>query len=302
MSHEATSWAIRQRGLKPTTRIILWHLADRHNPDFGCFPSQERLAEDTEISRSTLNEHLGLLEAHGLIRREARLNERTKRQMSTRYILAFEPDFAQHDGEPSPETGHGTDMEQNGVPCPKSGHGAVSEKTPDPCPENGKSRVRNSDTNLVREPLREPVRRAAAREGAGNDQDDDRFGAFWAAYPHRVEERAARRAWAKIPPSADIDQIIAAAAAYADDDRVKRGFPKQPANWLMDRCWEGQGPGSGATAPATVDLAALAALWAPKIVAGAFVPASAISVALANHMRTEGLVTDAQMRRAGVSF
>ena len=39
MSHEATNWAIKQRGLKPTTKIVLWHLCDRFNPDYGCFPS-----------------------------------------------------------------------------------------------------------------------------------------------------------------------------------------------------------------------------------------------------------------------
>ena len=48
MSHKATLWAIEQRGLKPTTKIVLWHLCDRFNPDFGCFPSQARLAEDCE--------------------------------------------------------------------------------------------------------------------------------------------------------------------------------------------------------------------------------------------------------------
>ena len=58
MSHKATLWAIEQRGLKPTTKIVLWHLCDRFNPDFGCFPSQARLAADCEISRSTLNDHL----------------------------------------------------------------------------------------------------------------------------------------------------------------------------------------------------------------------------------------------------
>ena len=57
MSHKATLWAIEQRGLKPTTKIVLWHLCDRFNPDFGCFPSQARLAADCEISRSTLNDH-----------------------------------------------------------------------------------------------------------------------------------------------------------------------------------------------------------------------------------------------------
>ncbi|PKP62913.1 MAG: GntR family transcriptional regulator, partial [Alphaproteobacteria bacterium HGW-Alphaproteobacteria-8] len=36
MSHDATNWAIQRRGLKPATKIVLWHLCDRHNPDFGC--------------------------------------------------------------------------------------------------------------------------------------------------------------------------------------------------------------------------------------------------------------------------
>ena len=35
MSHKATVWAIQQRGLKPATKIVLWFLCDRHNPDFG---------------------------------------------------------------------------------------------------------------------------------------------------------------------------------------------------------------------------------------------------------------------------
>ena len=29
MSHQGTNWAILQRGLKPTTKIVLWHLCDR---------------------------------------------------------------------------------------------------------------------------------------------------------------------------------------------------------------------------------------------------------------------------------
>ena len=93
MSHEATNWAIKQRGLKPTTKIVLWHLCDRFNPDYGCFPSQVRLAHDCEISRSTLNDHLGQLEAAGLLRRIPRIDPVTKRQLPTRYILGFEPGF-----------------------------------------------------------------------------------------------------------------------------------------------------------------------------------------------------------------
>ena len=172
MSHEATNWAIKQRGLKPTTKIVLWHLCDRFNPDYGCFPSQERLAHDCEISRSTLNEHLDQLEAAGLLRRVPRIHPVTKRQMPTRYILGFEPGFTPHVPDPCPETGHGHEDDAASIadigpfdaetpdmaePCLNSGHGCddrpVSDFRPDPCPENRESRVRNPDTNPVREPL-----------------------------------------------------------------------------------------------------------------------------------------------------
>ena len=172
MSHYATNWAIQQRGLKPTTKIVLWHLCDRFNPDYGCFPSQNRLAYDSEISRSTLNDHIGQLEAAGLLRRVPRIDPATKRQLPTRYILGFEPGFTPVHVVPCPEIGHGmagtketadctgtcgTDDRPEVEPCPDFGHGidaeAVSGFCANPCPENDESRVRNPDTNLVREPL-----------------------------------------------------------------------------------------------------------------------------------------------------
>lgn len=93
MSHAATNWAIQQRGLKPITKLLLWHLADRHNPDHGCFPEQSTLATDCEISRATVNRHLDNLEKRGLIRREPRIDPETNRQKSTRYHLGCEPSF-----------------------------------------------------------------------------------------------------------------------------------------------------------------------------------------------------------------
>jgi DNA-binding transcriptional MocR family regulator len=117
MSHRATNWAIQQRGLAPATKLVLWHLCDRHNPDYGCFPSQDQLAADAEISRASLNTHLDKLEQAGLIRRERRHSEGAHRRQSTRYFLAFEPEFsaqaelplaAENRPDPCPESGHGT--------------------------------------------------------------------------------------------------------------------------------------------------------------------------------------------------
>lgn len=132
MSHHATNWAIRQKGLKPATKIVLWHLADCHNPAHGCFPSQEYLADACEMSRSSINNHLAILEGLGLIKRIASVDETTKRQRPTQYHLSIEGD----------------------EPCAKSGRGAVSKKQGEPCPKNGKTRVQNLDTNPVNEPLR----------------------------------------------------------------------------------------------------------------------------------------------------
>jgi hypothetical protein len=130
MSHRATNWAFEQRGLKPATRVVLLYLADRHNPDLGCFPSQDQLAYDCEMSRRSVNDHLEALAELGLIRRERRVDPQTHKQMSTRYILGFEPEFTQ---EPSANPAHGNEQK--------------------PCANSDKSRVQNLHTNPVIEPV-----------------------------------------------------------------------------------------------------------------------------------------------------
>lgn len=163
MSHAATNWAIAQRGLKPATKIVLWHLADCHNPSHGCFPSQDYLSDRCEMSRSSLNEHLATLESLGLIRREQRRDTRTRKQENTRYHLAFEEDFG---ANPSPKSGHGSSE-------------PVSGNLQKPCPENGESRVQNPDTNPVREPVTEPLS-AQEREREGGIEDRKKIEtAYW---------------------------------------------------------------------------------------------------------------------------
>ncbi|WJS83557.1 hypothetical protein [Paracoccus sp. TOH] len=67
MSHDATSWAFKQRGLKPATWRVLAVLADRHCPASGCWVDLDHLAEFCEISRPILEKHLYLLERKLLI-------------------------------------------------------------------------------------------------------------------------------------------------------------------------------------------------------------------------------------------
>ena len=152
MSHAATNWAIQQRGLKPATKIVLWFLCDRHNPDFGCFPTQARLAEDAEISISALNEHLAILEKLGLIHRIRAHDPHTHRRQPTRYILGFEQGFPQ---KPTPESGDGfvEIMEENDTPSPETTVEAISGFPACPSPDFAESHLRTPEYNLVREPL-----------------------------------------------------------------------------------------------------------------------------------------------------
>ncbi|MBO9453249.1 helix-turn-helix domain-containing protein [Tropicibacter sp. R16_0] len=163
MSHHATSWAIRQRGLKPATKLVLWQLCDRYHPDHGCFPSQETLADDCEMSRASVNRHLDELERLGLIRRIQRSEKKTNRQKSTLYILGFQPEIrVENAGE--------AEGEETQKLCRKMRHGAVSQKSQKPCLKKRESRVSNCDTNLVKEPVIE-----RAREPKPFFTDDERF-------------------------------------------------------------------------------------------------------------------------------
>ena len=344
MSHEATNWAIKQRGLKPTTKIVLWHLCDRFNPDYGCFPSQDRLAEDCEISRSTLNEHLGQLEAAGLLRRVPRLHPVTKRQMPTRYILGFELGFTPHVPDPCPETGHGIaddsetcaepapfedDAPAEPEPCPETGRGcgdrAVSDFPADPCPENAESRVRNPDTNPVREPLSKPVKEeegAQAREAISEEFFGELLNAlgldaaalpgWWQGWPPREHVRR----W-RYDLGLDEDAILEVAEASRRDhpeppdgpkalDRAMQRASQRLKQTGMAVAKKGAAPGNGETRRRKRDDGPrpsddeLAAFYADLVNSDRFLPPNTIGNTMRDAMLARGLVTVERLRARGV--
>lgn len=284
MSHKATNWAIQQRGLSPVTKLVLWYLCDRHNPDFGCFPSQDQLAADAEISRASLNTHLEKLETAGLIRRHRRHSEDTHRRKSTRYILAFEDDF---------------DCE----PCPESGHG----KPQKPCPDFGKSHVQNLDTNLVRE----PVTITAHDAGASGDAEAACLAACGegltpAAKAAITATRPVIEGWlaAGYDLAADILPVLQARTqrkradpirtwAYFSTAIAKRHGQRVALAAKQKSAGE---TGSTATASAPIspqDVLQRTAAW---INSGRFVPPSAVNNTTRDALLRAGLVTEATLR------
>ena len=305
MSHAATNWAIQQRGLKPATKIVLWHLCDRHNPDFGCFPTQVRLAEDAEMSVSSLNDHLKKLEELGLIRRIQCQDHQTKRRQATRYILGFE-------------------MADPQEPCPESGDGANSEFEPAPSPENRNSHLRNSETNPVREPLSKPVKEeegAQAREivdeeffgtllaALGFDPDEPLPG-WWQGWPPR--EHVGR--WIDDLGLSETEILEAAEASRRNHpeppdgpkalDRVmqRAAQRKAPLKAASDvsKGRQGKAQRGKAASGSAPSIDELAAFYAERVKGDGYLPPSMISTAMCQAMLERGLVTHDQLRMRGV--
>jgi hypothetical protein len=321
MSHKATVWAIQQRGLKPATKIVLWFLCDRHNPDFGCFPTQARLAEDAEMSISALNAHLAKLEALRLIHRVRVHDPRTHKRQATRYILGFEDGFPQ---EPTPETGHGfcgTEEEQNEDPTPESGHGAISGFAAKPSPDFAQSHLRNPETNLVREPLSKPVKEE--EDAQARDSDFDRFfaellsalgfaanatlPAWWQGWPAKLHVQR----WIDDLGLTE-DRIIEVATESRADHPNPPDGPKA-LDRVMERAAQRDAQTAIATArgqkakrqrkanaapPPSED--ELAAFYAARVNSNEYLPKGMISNAMCGAMLTRGLVTTDRLRQRGV--
>ena len=322
MSHKATVWAIQQRGLKPATKIVLWFLCDRHNPDFGCFPTQARLAEDAEMSISALNEHLAKLEKLRLIHRVRTHDPRTHKRQATRYILGFEDGFPQ---KPTPEIGHGlcgTEGEQHADPTPETGDRAISGFSAKPSPDFALSHLRNPEINLVREPLSKPVKEEE-EDAAARDFEFDRFFAellgvlgfaahaslptWWQGGPARLHVRR----WIDDLGLSE-DRIIEVATETRKDHPNPPDGPK-----ALDRFMERaagrdaqKAAASGSALKAKRSRKAqgkpppspdeLAAFYAAKINSDEYLPASMISNAMCEAMMARRLVTADRLRQRGV--
>ena len=260
MSHEATCWAVKQRGLSCAAKVVLWHLADRFHPDNGCFPQQARLAADCEMSRSSLNVQLDALEKAGLIRREQRHDEGTKQRLPTRYRLGFEAGF-----KPLKCVAASVDKPVENM-CETSPDGAESHvqildmDPAEPCPENGESHVQLNGHGYKAEPVSEPVRderecadahgqagrqaqvQASMQADAGAvsaDEGEPTIEAFRSVYPLAGHEAQTRliAAWDALPVTSQAAALAAVPAFVEAGKAGGRKYLPKGAEYLEHRLW-----------------------------------------------------------------
>lgn len=76
----------------------------------------------------------------------------------------------------------------------------------------------------------------------GVDAQERRFNEFWDLYPKKVGKEAARKAWKKVKPDAELHERILAAidAAKVSDQWKREGgrFIPNPATWLNQGRWD----------------------------------------------------------------
>ena len=93
MSHYMTALAMKQTGLKPATKIVLYWLADHHNGETNeCFPSHKRLAELCEMTDRSIRTHLEELQSAGLIQIIERKRDNGSQTSNSYNLLLTEAD------------------------------------------------------------------------------------------------------------------------------------------------------------------------------------------------------------------
>ena len=202
MSHYMTALAMKQKGLRPATKVVLYWIADHHNSETGdCFPSINRLATLCEMSRRSVETHITALEDQGLLKRISQYRD-TGGKTANSYLLELTGTLENLD-----------DAQNLRMGSEKSAHGDTQN-------------LRMN--NLIRNNL-----------GNNNTYKTiSEFDKWWDKYPRKVEKYKAATLFSKIINEVEFDNLIEATEKFAEavKDKEKKFIP-HPTTWLNGRRW-----------------------------------------------------------------
>ena len=208
MSHYMTALAMKQQGLKPATKIVLYWLADHHNGETGkCFPSINRISELSEMSRRSVECHLETLEKLGLIKRVNQFRE-TGGKSANSYILELTGTYENI-----------SDAQNLRMVCEKSAHGDTQN-------------LRMN--NLVINNLGKETNNTSSKD----DEVNYYFDQLWEMYPRKVGKGQARKAYVAASKKIDFFDLLPKLEAYvATLDGKDKQYMPHLATWLNGERW-----------------------------------------------------------------
>lgn len=263
MSYEAEGWARKQKCGSPGAKLVLERMAAWADDECIVWPSQKKLASETEQSVDSVARHLSTLLERGLIEKHERKVRRdgSKGPVVYRLLLDLEQWAADQQANRVPPRGGlaktvvvsaaTPDVPTHAADCgmPHAADcGGETRNLQGPTPQIAGSRILPG--NLTRESSPLPPEGgsgadASPRDGQGErtEGESQRFDRLKAAYPPDGARmiRPAREAFALLAPE-EQDLAARCASAYAAFCRERCRKPKDLGNWLKGRGWEGFSP------------------------------------------------------------
>ncbi len=200
-----TALAMKQQGLRPATKVVLYWIADHHNSETGdCFPSIKRLAVLCEMSRRSVETHITALEDQGLLKRISQYRD-TGGKTANSYLLELTGTLENSD-----------DTQNLRMVCEKSAHG---------------------DTQNLR--MNNLVRRNLGNKTNNIDQNEKYFDKFWTTYPRKIGKAAAKQSFFTALQKTKANKIIEAAREFGNAmQHQEKQFIPHPRTWLRQKRWE----------------------------------------------------------------
>ncbi|EHQ15386.1 LOW QUALITY PROTEIN: hypothetical protein Sbal183_2493 [Shewanella baltica OS183] len=192
MSMELMVKAMKAKVGNPLCKLVLIKLADNANDQGECWPSYQNIAEQCEITRRSVMNHVKTLEDDGFLRREYRKGE--KGNSTNIFHIRFEPMAPKCKGDAAVLGGEANSLSPNGADLPPSECGSLP---PSEC---------GSPESINLESIKESFKDSCPATSAKSV-----FNAFFKAYPaHRKggSDSAAWKAW-KAEKLTDADCVLA---------------------------------------------------------------------------------------------
>ena len=194
----------------PLRKLVLLKLADNASDQGECWPSYQHIADQCEISRTTVKVHIRELEKAGLLRREFR----RKGELNQSNVFHLTLDG----GAVAALGGGAAENPPRAAENPGGGAGAAPR------------------TSHSLEPVKEPKTLCASGVELA-----EAFDVFWKLYPNKKSKKDARKAWEKLKPSAELRQTLMTALGnhclsrdWTKDDGQ---YVPMASTWLNGERW-----------------------------------------------------------------